>query len=89
MNLTKEKEPAVVGATASSAESSASIKDSANSITYRYKNVNIPACAVRAAEGSARVCLALGQLTGIKRYYAELADLNVFLSEIEEVCLDG
>ena len=86
---TKEKEPTTVGAAASSAESSTCQIDSANSITYRYKNVNIPACVVRAAEDSARVCLALGQLTGIKRYYAELAELNAFLSEIEEVCLDG
>lgn len=86
MNPTKEKEPATVGAAASSAESNAPIKDSANSITYRYKNVNIPNCVIRAVEDSARVCLALGRLTGIKRYYTELAELNTFLSELEEVC---
>lgn len=94
---TKEKEPAVVGATASSAESSVSIKDSANSITFKFANVKqaklvfrvIKARIIRCADAIEKLARmdVKSNAELIRSYSDEISELTPLLKQFdEEVC---
>lgn len=80
---TKEKEPATVGAAASSAESNAPIKDSANSIHDISDNVKseLPKVIVEALEDSIRVGIHMWQLTGNTHYKDKADAIKSWLNE--------
>ncbi|MBQ7131262.1 MAG: hypothetical protein IJO29_01705 [Oscillospiraceae bacterium] len=82
---TKEKEPATVGAAASSAESSACQIDSVNSIHDNSQKVNIPDYIADALKDSVRVGIHMWQLTG-NVWYKDQADKIKSWLEEKAVC---
>ena len=76
---TKEKEPATVGAAASSAESSACQIDSVNSIHDNSQKVNIPDYIADALKDRVKVGIHMWQLTGNVRYKKQADKIKSWL----------